>query len=129
MTARAEPSTVIREVRVFDGTGVSDITCVLIDGGRISAVDRDLDGAGARVVDGAGGTLLPGFIDAHVHLHGADNLEATRPGRGHHRFGHGVLAARARRRTAQPPWGHRYPQRRNSRDGARFDPQQDAGPA
>jgi imidazolonepropionase-like amidohydrolase len=75
MTARAEPSTVIREVRVFDGTGVSDITCVLIDGGRISAVDRDLDGAGARVVDGAGGTLLPGFIDAHVHLHGADNLE------------------------------------------------------
>jgi imidazolonepropionase-like amidohydrolase len=81
MTARAEPSIVICNVRVFDGTGISDSTCVRIDGGEISAIGRDLDAAGARVVDGAGGTLLPGFIDAHVHLHGADNLEQlTRAG-------------------------------------------------
>jgi imidazolonepropionase-like amidohydrolase len=75
MTVPAESSTVIRGVRVFDGTGLSDSTCVRIDGGQISAIGRDLDVGGARVVDGAGGTLLPGFIDAHVHLHGADNLE------------------------------------------------------
>src|ERR1700689_193878 len=75
MTVRAESSTVIRRVRVFDGTGLSDSTSVRIDGAQISAIGRDLDVGGARVVDGAGGTLLPGFIDAHVHLHGADNLE------------------------------------------------------
>lgn len=46
---------------------------VAIAGGRITAVGSNAEaqaaaGPGARVIDCAGGTVLPGFIDAHVHL-------------------------------------------------------------
>ena len=46
----------------FDGT-------VLVADGRITDLGPDLEvPAGAEVLDAAGGWLLPGFIDAHVHL-------------------------------------------------------------
>ncbi|BBY64550.1 amidohydrolase [Mycolicibacterium helvum] len=52
-----------------DGSRPADSVAVL--DGRIVAVghgvDRDLIGAGTEVVDLGGATLLPGFIDAHVH--------------------------------------------------------------
>lgn len=41
---------------------------VVVDGGRIAAINPATTPAGARVVDLRGLTLLPGFIDAHVHL-------------------------------------------------------------
>ncbi|MES2150221.1 MAG: CIA30 family protein [Pseudomonadota bacterium] len=62
--------TLVRDVRVFDGERMLARRSVLIDGARI--VDPDFHGAlpaGARVVDGAGRTLLPGLIDAHVHAY------------------------------------------------------------
>lgn len=74
MTPR-DTATLIRRVRVFDGTAISSRTSVLIEGTRITAVDPDLDSTGRYVVDGTDGVLLPGFIDAHVHLHGVDSLE------------------------------------------------------
>ena len=40
---------------------------VLVQDGRIAAVDELDVPAGARVVDCAGGLVAPGFIDAHVH--------------------------------------------------------------
>jgi hypothetical protein len=40
---------------------------VRVRGGRIAEVGDDLPAGRADVVDLAGGTLLPGFIDAHVH--------------------------------------------------------------
>jgi len=68
-TAAAEAgTTLIQDVRVFDGTAASEHRSVLIRDGAI--VDADYRGqapAGARVVPGAGRTLLPGLIDAHVH--------------------------------------------------------------
>jgi hypothetical protein len=46
---------------------------VAVRGDRLAAVGssaevRKLAGAGARVVDAAGGMVVPGFVDAHVHF-------------------------------------------------------------
>lgn len=57
--------TLIRDVRVFDGEKPLARQNVLVDGDTIATYD------GGRVdveVDGAGRTLLPGLIDAHVHV-------------------------------------------------------------
>lgn len=61
-------STLVQDVRVFDGKAVHERRSVLFDGARV--VDADFRGpapAGARIVQGAGRTLLPGLIDAHTH--------------------------------------------------------------
>jgi len=41
---------------------------VLIEGTKIKAVGKDLDARGARVIDGRGRIVLPGFVDTHNHL-------------------------------------------------------------
>jgi imidazolonepropionase-like amidohydrolase len=67
---RAQDAFVIRNVRVFDGDRVTQRRDVFIENGRISRV-RASDPTrppGLRAVDGTGRTLLPGFIDSHVHL-------------------------------------------------------------
>ncbi|MFG2077029.1 amidohydrolase family protein [Nonomuraea maritima] len=40
---------------------------VLVTGGTIQAVGRELQDDDARVIDGSGGAVLPGFIDTHRH--------------------------------------------------------------
>jgi imidazolonepropionase-like amidohydrolase len=60
-----------QHVRVFDGTRVIPVADVLIEKGLIKEVGPDLAPGKAKVVDGTGKTLLPGLIDAHVHVHGA----------------------------------------------------------
>jgi imidazolonepropionase-like amidohydrolase len=69
--ADVPPPTVIRDVRVFDGTGVIPAATVVLDNRRIAQVRRPGEPVeipvGALVVDGSGKTLLPGFIDAHTH--------------------------------------------------------------
>jgi predicted amidohydrolase YtcJ len=53
---------------VFDGRGFIEPGCaVLVSGGRITAVGTDRPPADAEPIDLGGGTLVPGFIDAHVH--------------------------------------------------------------
>ncbi|MFI1032978.1 amidohydrolase family protein [Streptomyces sp. NPDC020951] len=64
--------TLFTDVQVFDGTGKDPFPAdVLVEGNRITAVadriPRDLR-TEARVIDGGGGTLLPGLVDAHAHL-------------------------------------------------------------
>lgn len=59
-------TTVITGARVFDGMDVREPATVLIDEGRIVAIGGPVPDD-AAVVDGTGGTLLPGLIDAHVH--------------------------------------------------------------
>ncbi len=68
---RATATILLRNARLIDGTGKEPRTDidVLIRGERIVAVGRDLADAGVtRIIDLGGRTLLPGFIDAHVHL-------------------------------------------------------------
>ena len=70
MTARATGRTALTGVRVFDGHRLSEPRTVVVDGEVIGT-----DPAGARIVDADGAVLLPGLIDAHIHLHGLDTLE------------------------------------------------------
>jgi len=56
-------------------------TDVLIEEGRISAIGDSLDAA--EEIDLAGATLLPGFIDVHIHgAAGVDVMDATAAGLG-----------------------------------------------
>ncbi|ASR33808.1 hypothetical protein BAY61_01070 [Prauserella marina] len=63
-------TTIISRVRVFTGEGpVRDDVDVVVSNGRIERVSVErVDLPGARVIHGAGKTLIPGLIDAHVHL-------------------------------------------------------------
>ncbi|MEU6350440.1 amidohydrolase family protein [Streptomyces sp. NPDC047072] len=72
-------STLFVDVQVFDGTGQDPFPAqVLVEGNRIAEVgdriprDRIAD---AQVIDGRGGTLLPGLVDAHAHLGFGSTLE------------------------------------------------------
>lgn len=61
----------ITNVHIFDGVHEQRIENenVLIEGDLIKAISADPIAAdGATVINGGGGTLIPGLIDAHVHL-------------------------------------------------------------
>jgi imidazolonepropionase-like amidohydrolase len=60
----------LRNVRVFDGSKIGDPDTVIIDGAIIG-----YDAANAVEIDGQGGILLPGLIDAHIHVHDLDDLK------------------------------------------------------
>ena len=65
--------TAIRAGALIDGTGAAPVknAVILVQGDRITAVGTNVQvPAGATVVDLSGETVLPGFIDAHVHLAG-----------------------------------------------------------
>lgn len=65
------PSTRITNVRVFNGHELSELTAVTVSGATITD-----EPSAAYTVDGRGGTLLPGLIDAHVHLRDLEELRA-----------------------------------------------------
>ncbi len=67
----AAPVVAIRAGTLIVGTGAAPVrnAVILLRGDRIEAVGPGVRvPAGARVVDLSGFTVLPGFIDAHVHL-------------------------------------------------------------
>ncbi len=60
-----------QNVRVFDGRNdrLSASTSVLIEGNLVRAVGSGARAtSGVQVIEGGGRTLMPGLIDAHVHL-------------------------------------------------------------
>jgi imidazolonepropionase-like amidohydrolase len=78
---------VLRAPRLLDGTGAGPVpdAAVLVDGGRIAyagPADGLPEGADrVQVLDFPGATLLPGLVDAHVHLvaSGGPDLAADVP--------------------------------------------------
>ena len=73
--AAAAAPIVLRAARLFDGTGAAPVRngVVVVQGDRIvaaGAADRVQAPAGARVIDLGDATLMPGFIDMHVHIAG-----------------------------------------------------------
>ncbi len=79
--ARSAPRTkVIRNARLLDGTGAPPIdraTVVIRDDTiRAAGPAREVDAPKtAEVIDARGKTLMPGLIDAHLHLFGIRNYE------------------------------------------------------
>jgi len=74
-TLGAQEVTVIRASRLIDGSGSPpvDEAWVVVTGSRITAIGRAgaaAAPAGAKVIDLAGYTLLPGLIDCHDHITG-----------------------------------------------------------
>ncbi|HEX5386983.1 MAG TPA: amidohydrolase family protein [Gemmatimonadales bacterium] len=68
--ATAQDVTVIRAARLLDVTSGELVTpgVVVVEKDRIRSMGPDGVPAGARSIDLGDATLLPGFIDAHVHL-------------------------------------------------------------
>lgn len=72
---RGSGTVVLRAARLIDGTGAAPVrdAVVVVTDDRIVAVGRRgavAEPAGARVIDLGDATLLPGFIDSHVHIIG-----------------------------------------------------------
>ena len=60
----------IRNARLIDGTGAPPRAgiAILVRDGRIVAIGPELSADDVLVLDVAGATVLPGLVDAHVHL-------------------------------------------------------------
>jgi imidazolonepropionase-like amidohydrolase len=73
LAQQSQPITAIRAGVLIDGTGAVPVknAIIVVQGERITAVGAGVAiPKGATVVDLSGETVLPGFIDAHVHLIG-----------------------------------------------------------
>jgi imidazolonepropionase-like amidohydrolase len=69
-------ATVIKNVRIFDGERIIQNSTVVIEKGRIITVGQKAKvPEGAKIFDGEGQTLLPGLMDAHVHVWDPQNLK------------------------------------------------------
>ena len=73
--------TIFRNARIFDGDSAKliEYADVIVSGGQIKDIAQGQVQAGAadEVVDCAGRVLMPGLIDAHVHVY-AVGLNVTR---------------------------------------------------
>ncbi|MCY3636292.1 MAG: amidohydrolase family protein [bacterium] len=68
-----------KNVQIFDGTGAERFPgSVLVQGNRIGQVivgSEEIDAPEATVVDGRGGTLMPGMVEGHAHLTWPSSIE------------------------------------------------------
>ena len=65
-------SILIKAAKLIDGKGSTvENAALLMDGDRITALGRQADiqpGEGVEVIEAGNRTIMPGLIDAHVHL-------------------------------------------------------------
>jgi imidazolonepropionase-like amidohydrolase len=75
--AEPAPATVLKAAHLFDSkTGkLTDNATVVVQDGKILSIGGGNVPANAQVIDLGDATLLPGFIDAHVHV--TDELQAN----------------------------------------------------
>jgi imidazolonepropionase-like amidohydrolase len=70
---------VIRNVSIFDGTGAPVRSGTVVVSGdrivRVAGADEIVNIEGAMEIDGQGGTLMPGLIEAHAHLSWGSSVE------------------------------------------------------
>ncbi len=79
--AEGRNSFAITDVRAFDGERVIEKATVVVRGGKITAIGRQVEAPeGLTKVDGTGKTLLPGLIDAHTHTYGDALVDSLRFG-------------------------------------------------
>lgn len=76
----APRSLVILQARLVDRQGARPSQDILIQNGKIAAVGHFAVPKTSRLVRAAGKTLLPGFIDSHVHLQLSDARRCLRGG-------------------------------------------------
>ncbi len=72
-------TTVIENVRVFNGSSVLPAGRLVMHNGKVIASDADVP-SDAAFVDGTGLIALPGLIDAHTHTFGPARRDALRFG-------------------------------------------------
>ena len=67
---KAPPQVLIRNVNIFDGVNEARMAGnVLVEGNLIKQISAEaISAPAATVIDGGGGTLMPGLIEAHAHL-------------------------------------------------------------
>jgi imidazolonepropionase-like amidohydrolase len=74
LPAAASAATLIHAGRLIDGVGNTprERVTIVVDGDHIRSIDAGFaaPGTGDEVVDLSGATVLPGFMDMHVHLTG-----------------------------------------------------------
>ncbi len=63
-------SLLIKNARLIDGLGTvqDDLQSIYIEEGEIIKIGQDICADKVRTLDAAGATVMPGLIDAHVHL-------------------------------------------------------------
>ncbi len=68
----------IRDAEIVDGTGMPAFSGdVAVSGGRITQVGRLVGVRADRVIDAAGLTLTPGFVDVHTHYDAQLHFESS----------------------------------------------------
>jgi imidazolonepropionase-like amidohydrolase len=74
--ASAAQDLAIVNARILDGRGgVIERGSVVVRGGRIESVGAGAAPSGVQRIDARGGTVMPGFIDAHRHIAQGDPAE------------------------------------------------------
>ena len=67
-------SFLVSDVRIFDGEQTTENGSVLVENGRISKVSSGPIQFEGTKYSKPGHTLLPGFIDTHIHANGGNEV-------------------------------------------------------